>query len=111
MDDRELDKILKARAVPPMRSNLEHRILQASFSGDKNRSVSGGNSIMAIFTAILDGLVLPKPALSMALVLVFGFSVWFGVGGYSSGASEASTNIDADAYFLAAETIGYGDIL
>lgn len=107
MDDRELDKMLKARAVPPMRSNLEHRILQASFSGDKNRSVSGGNSIMAIFTAILDGLVLPKPALSMALVLVFGLVL----GGYSSGASEASTNIDADAYFLAAETIGYGDIL
>lgn len=107
MDDNELDKILKARAVPPMRSNLEHRIVQASFSGDKNRSVSGGNSIMAIFTAILDGLVLPKPALSMALVLVFGLVL----GGYSSGASEASTNIDADAYFLAAETIGYGDIL
>lgn len=107
MDDHELNKILKARAVPPMRSNLEHRIVQAALSASKNRSVSGGNAISAIFTAILDALILPKPALSMVLVLVFGLML----GGYSSGVSDASINIDVDAYFLATETIGYGDIL
>ncbi len=107
MDDYELNEILKARDVPPMRSNLEHRIVQASLSVSKNPAVSKGNSVLAIFTAILDAVILPKPALSMALVLVFGVML----GGYSSGVSEASTNIDADAYFLAAETIGYGDIL
>ncbi|PCI57192.1 MAG: hypothetical protein COB36_02695 [Alphaproteobacteria bacterium] len=107
MDDHEFNKILKARAVPPMRSNLEHRIVQASLPVGKNKANSKGNSLSAIFIAILDTLILPKPALSMALVLVFGVML----GGYSSGVSEASTNIDVDAYFLAAETIGYGDIL
>lgn len=107
MDDNELDKILRARAVPPMRSNLEHRIVQASLSVDTNREISEGNAVLAIFTAVLDALILPKPALSMALVLVFGLVL----GGYSAGVSEASTNIDVDAYFLTAETIGYGDIL
>lgn len=107
MDDNELNKILKARAVPPMRSNLEHRIVHASLSASKNSSISKGNELLAIFTAVLDTLILPRPALSMALVLVFGLVL----GGYSAGVSEASTNIDVDAYFLAAETIGYGDIL
>ena len=107
MDDSELNKILKVRAVPPMRSNLEHRIVQASLSASKNSSISKGNELSAIFTAVFDALILPKPALSMALVLVFGVML----GGYSSAVSDASTNIDADAYFLAAETIGYGDIL
>lgn len=107
MDDNELNKILKVRAVPPMRSNLEHRIVQASLASDKDRDISKGNPLLAVFTAILDALILPKPALSMALVLVLGLVL----GGYSAGVSEASTNIDVDAYFLAAETIGYGDIL
>ena len=107
MDDNELNKILKARAVPPMRSNLEHRIVQASLDSDENRDISRGNKLSAIFTAVLDGLILPKPALSMVLILVFGVML----GGYSSRVSEASTNIDVDAYFLTAETIGYGDIL
>ncbi|PCI99973.1 MAG: hypothetical protein COB14_05335 [Alphaproteobacteria bacterium] len=107
MDDNELNKILKARAVPPMRSNLEHRIVQASLASGKNQDISSGNGISAIFTAVFDALILPKPALSMALVLVFGLVL----GGYSAGVSEASTNIDVDAYFLTAETIGYGDIL
>ena len=107
MDDNELNRILKARAVPPMRSNLEHHILQVSLASDKNYDISSSSTVLGVFTAVLDALILPQPALSMALVLVFGLVL----GGYSAGVSEVSTNIDVDAYFLTAETIGYGDVL
>ncbi|PCK00600.1 MAG: hypothetical protein COA45_02150 [Zetaproteobacteria bacterium] len=107
MDDRELNKILKARDVPPMRSNLEHRILQASLESVEKTDNSRINPVLAIFSAILDSVILPKPALSMVFVLLFGLVL----GAYPVDTLDVNAAIDVDAYFLAVETIEYGDVL
>ena len=107
MDDSELDKILRVRDVPSMRNNLEHRILQASLESVEKTDNSRTNPVSAIFSSILDGVILPKPALSMVLVLLFGLVL----GAYPVDTLDVNAAIDVDAYFLAVETIEYGDVL
>ncbi|MGH1457162.1 MAG: hypothetical protein ACRBDI_10305 [Alphaproteobacteria bacterium] len=70
-DSKKLDAVLGRRSVPEMRSNLEYRIIQAAKAG---RQVQKEKGFFAGLNAAIDeffcGLALPKPAISMSVVLV-----------------------------------------
>ncbi len=108
MDDNKFEKILRSRYVPPMRSNLEERIIQASLSNNNMpyKQQRRGN-IRDIFAGIFDSLILPKPALSFAVVLVLGIAL-----GQSS-AFYGDVMLDGDDFFLVSDSydIEYGEFL
>ncbi|MGH1378775.1 MAG: hypothetical protein ACRBB3_08130 [Alphaproteobacteria bacterium] len=101
----DVDDFLRGRDVPPMRSNLEHRILQASLSANKNTYISDSNGLLDVFLSIMGGVLLPRPLLSMSLVLVSGFVI----GGYYSGGYD--NNISVDEFFLSEDEAEYGGLL
>ena len=111
-DDDRLDEILRSRRVPEMRSNLEHRIVQASLQQDKQKGKAQGGGILdGILSSIFDNLLVPQPVLAMAFLLVFGVAI----GGYplESSLYDTGSDMDADtmAFFLEADDFDYGEIL
>ena len=109
--DKELDALLSKRSVPEMRSNLEHRIIQASLKpAPEERGILGG--IKSFMETISRNFVIPQPALVMTLVLLCGVIM----GGYSdyiteyAGYTAASTSIDAELLIMDSE-IDYGEFL
>lgn len=109
--DKELDALLSKRSVPEMRSNLEHRIIQASL---KPAPEQGGmlRGLREFMETIFRNFVIPQPALVMTLVLMCGVIM----GGYSdditeyAGYTTASTAIDAETLIMDSE-IDYGEFL
>ena len=77
------ERILKARQVPMMRSNLPERIIAASLVATKPK-VSGVFSWLSDFW---DGFALPQPVLAMAVALFIGVFV-----GMSSASNASSDN-------------------
>lgn len=102
MDNNEFEDILNIRSVPPKRSNLERRIIQASLDVQSDMHTRSNRSIFAI---IFDNILLPRPAMSMAVVLILGLSV----GMYSVGGSDISYS-DMDLLLSDVE-MEYGEFL
>lgn len=66
----DLDKVLGLRHVPEMRSHLEHRIIEAS--RHERRGAQRNSGLIGIKRAVeafFDGIILPAPAYSLAVVL------------------------------------------
>ena len=109
--DKDLDALLSKRSVPEMRSNLEHRIIQASL-----KPAPEGGGVLKGIKSFMDGVsqlfVIPQPALVMTLVLMCGFIM----GGYSDSITEyagytvASTALDAETLIMESD-IDYGEFL
>ena len=109
--DKELDALLSKRFVPEMRSNLEHRIIQASLKPDPDQD-GMLRGIKGFMEAISRNFVIPQPALVMTLVLMCGVIM----GGYSdyiteyAGYTATSTAMDAETLIMDSE-IDYGEFL
>ncbi|MGH1402953.1 MAG: hypothetical protein ACRBDL_01790 [Alphaproteobacteria bacterium] len=105
-----LDGILERRYIPEMRSNLEHRITEKAKYETPNVLLKSDNrsSLSAnILSSFLDGFLLPRPVLSMAVLLCFGF----GVGTYTD-VQRVDEGGDVSEYFsLSDDEIGYEDFL
>ena len=107
---KNLDDVLRCRSIPQMRSNLEHRIIQAALARQEARRHHGFMAGMRVAIDIFfDGILLPRPALSMAVVLVF--SMLLGV--YVDGLIGNSNSIEdvAEEYMSFAYNSDFGDIL
>ncbi len=86
----DLDKILARRAVPQARSNLAARIIEASKAAEQSKGglrgwfdISGWVAGIAVWVDVLrESLILPRPALAMATLLLFGLmlGLYFGNG-------------------------------
>ncbi len=100
-NDSEVENILIKRTVPSMSSNLEHRIIKSITDSADN---AGYNR--SIFLVICDNLMLPKPVLSLAVVLVIGVFIGF----YSGGINNVSNNY-IDEFFLDYGELEYGEFL
>ncbi len=106
--DKELDALLSKRAVPEMRSNLEHRIIQASLKQEVHvagRQSEGG--FFAGLKAVLDNIVLPQPALALMMVLMVGGVL----GAYSPDVMQEDDVDSFESYIMTSDEIGYGDFL
>ena len=68
-----LDNILQKRQVPPASSNLTERIIEAS----KQASPPKGYNPVSWLSALLDGLLIPKPAFAMVVFLILGLYLGF----------------------------------
>lgn len=105
--DQDLDVLLKARAVPEMRSNLEHQIIQASLLQDKQSKTQGVGNLFRTVRDFMDCMVLPQPALAMIMVLVIGAAI----GTYSSDILSVDDAQDVEAYMMIIDDIEYEDFL
>lgn len=72
-NDMKLDDLLQKRAAPPMRSNLEQRILKESLIPAKRRQ--GSFVLSDWMNAFYQAFALPRPVLSLALVLLIGITL------------------------------------
>lgn len=68
-----LDEILQRRAAPPASSNLEARIIEAS----RRARSHWLNFYKQWLVDVMDNIVLPSPAVAVALILVLGFYFGF----------------------------------
>ncbi len=99
MDDKTLDELMRARRVPLMRSNLCERIVGAALCG---ASQDSHNGVRDWVLALVQGLALPRPAVSMAFVVLIGMVMGVGldVGGFLvSARSDPSGYIQVDDFF------------
>lgn len=93
--DKEFEAVLRTRTVPPMRSNLEHRIIAAA-GRMQQTSVAARQSLWSLITGQM---VVPQPALVFSLVLCFGLAL--GVMGYPM---DEGAVADTEYFFLNANT-------
>ncbi len=106
-DNERFDAVLRQRSVPEMRSHLEHRIIQAAKAGrqvQKERGFLYG--INAAIDEFFSGLALPRPALSMAVVLLF--AVMTGVYGDYAFVPDLDEANDMAVYMEFETVAGYG---
>ena len=75
--DKQLDEIMKRRDIPKMRSNLSERIIDAAQKTPQKASVSvpGLGLVQAALEGFINRILLPRPAIVMAGVLVFGLAI------------------------------------
>ena len=106
MVDDDLEKLLRARVVPEMRSHLEHRIIAASREVTSLTQDVRRRGIAVIFSEIFDAIMIPRPVLSLAVVLVLGAFM-----GLYSGPIDGAMDNDMDVFFLVAEDIEYEEFL
>ena len=129
ISDEQLDVLLKQRAVPEMRSNLAHRIIDASRDVPQQKTglarfgafgKDAGGALLKGVASILDHVALPQPAFAMAAVVVMigGMVLGAQTGGLStltlsSNAEYTSTydSSDVEAYIMATDSFEYGDFL
>lgn len=95
----ELDRLLADRHVPEMRSNLEHRILQASLQGTMAGVCERERKKRSVLKTFFDFCLVPRPAFAMVVVLFLGVAM----GGVY--VPESTDGIDVDAFFLTAANI------
>ncbi len=113
MDDRykNLEDVLGMREVPEMRSNLENRIIQAAKVGKRVHQKRGlWAGINAAIEEFFDGLLLPAPAYSLAVILLI--TLFLGV--YSDDAliiPDVTAVSDMAEYMDFAQGSDFGDIL
>ncbi len=100
--DKDLEEILSKRAVPEMRSNLEHRIIQASLAQEVSKKAGSGGVVIRAFKDFIDSLVLPNPALSLSMVLLIGLVL----GAYSGGVIQDYNSLEA--YIMMGSDFDYG---
>ena len=105
--DQNLDVLLKTRAVPDMRSNLEHRIIQKSLNQEKQSKTQDIGNFFRAVRDFMDCMVLPQPALAMVMVLVIGAAI----GTYSSEILTVDDDQDVEAYMMIIDDIEYEDFL
>jgi len=111
VDSNNFENILKSRKVPEMRSNLEYRIIQAAKAGREVRAQRGfWAGVNAAIDEFFDGILLPAPAYSLSLVLLF--ALFFGL--YSDATIfsldiGATTDLSEHMYF--AQNSDFGDVL
>lgn len=107
-DNKALDDLLNARRIPQMRSNLEYRIIEearrSSVTGAANHREAGKRR--SLFASIWDGLLIPAPTVSLAVVLLIG--AW---GGLSFDVSQMAVEDIESMYFNASEMAEYGEFL
>ncbi len=104
--DIDLDALLSKRKVPEMRSNLEHRIIQASLNEAHSIDCDGDKAgVFGVFRDFIDSLVLPQPTLVLSMVLLLGIVM----GAYSSDVLQNHTSLEA--YIMMGSDMDYGDIL
>lgn len=111
MDDnnREFNEILASRVLPPMRSNLEHRIITAAHAGRVARQERGfWAGVQAVWDEFFDDLLIPLPKVSMVLLLLF--ALMLGVYGDLSFVSDSGAE-DMALYMDFANNAGFGGAL
>ena len=102
--DQELDRLMHARHVPEMRSNLAERIIDAAQVQQKQ----GRSKPASWLLAFNDVFMIPKPAYVMAVLFVIGIAM--GVNLDISSLVGAEEDV-ASAYVYTAEGVTEGDWL
>ncbi len=93
--DHDLEAILKARAIPPMRSNLEHRIVAAA----KTMPQTAVKVRQSLWALIKGQMIVPQPALVFSLMLCLGLAL-----GFMGYPMDESAIADTEYFFLNANT-------
>ena len=97
----ELDSVLSRRKMPPPRSNLAARIIDASLQSKPKRR----SGLMKALDGLADMFTLPRPAYALAVVLLLGV-----VGGfYYQIPTPESDDFYLDAYFLYMDDVVAGE--
>ncbi len=127
--DEQLDKLLNQRGVPEMRSNLAHRIIEASRDVpqekeglDKLTALCRGAGMVFLkgVTSVLDHVALPQPAFAVAIavVMIGGAMLGAHTGGLNTatllsdnGYAPLYDSSDVEAYIMATDSFEYGDFL
>lgn len=109
--NRDFEDAMLSRHVPEMRSNLEYRIIQAAKVGREVHAQRGfWAGVNAAIDEFFDGILLPAPAYSLSLVLLF--ALFFGLYSDTTIFSldiAATTDLSEHMYF--AQNSDFGDVL
>lgn len=102
--DKELEKILQSRTIPPMRGTLTARIIGAA----DNMEQQGIPAFDAWRHVFREALILPRPAFALGLVLLLGLVL--GYGGDLYFPAEAQDQV-SDYLFMAEHVLDEGEWL
>ncbi len=108
----KLDDILNTRAVPEMRSNLAHRIIEraARETQAQNRE---SFDLKGLIQTLFDQFLIPQPIALMIAMMVIG--AYIGMYPVNSIFPPDDTELLGDQvvaeYFLVAEDLDYGEVL
>jgi len=120
--DEQLDALLAQRTVPEMRSNLAHRIIEASqdVKQDDVLYKKVGGALLKGAVSILDSVALPQPVFAVAVVVVMigGAVLGARTGGLKVttllndiGYASSYDNNDVETFIMATDSFEYGDFL
>jgi len=120
--DEQLDALLAQRIVPEMRSNLAHRIIEASHEmpqDDVFYKKVGGAFLKGV-ASILDCVALPQPVFAVAVVVIMlgGMALGARTGGLRNatllsdiGYISSDDSSDVETFIMATDSFEYGDFL
>lgn len=100
-EDMELEKILRSRTVPEMRSHLAERIIAASLRPETRQEKSARKRILLGFW---DMFTMPMPVLSMLVLLMLGL-----IFGLSAEKVAGNPPTDIAPYYEIADITNFGD--
>ena len=112
-DDAILDKILRTRQVPEMRSNLEQRIIDAAARSSMSQSAPKKMGLVASLMNALDDLVsLPQPVVSLMVVIIIGAGIGLYSGEYyAPSSSQVEVSDEFEVYVLMGDDTNFGRML
>lgn len=127
--DKQLDVLLRQRAVPEMRSNLAYRIIEASHDVLQEKTGSAGvfaqvkelgSAFLKGVAGVLDYVILPRPAFAMAVIVIMMGGVVLGAqtGGLNAttflsdiGYASSYDSSDVETFIMVTDSFEYGDFL
>lgn len=105
-NDRYIDDVLKMRYEAQPRSNLEYRIIEAAKRDLIVQNPDKTSFVQDLWTLFKESLYLPRPALSLAVVLIIGTGV--GVSSFVSLDNGSAAQNSIENYFII-QDVSYGD--
>lgn len=106
VDMDKFESILQSRYTPDPRSNLEERIIAAAARSPQAIPTRSGGGIGAWVSGLFEGLIIPAPAVSMALVLVGGLFIGMNTDYLVQGQGDLTPY----SYFMLPDNADYGDL-